>query len=81
MVQENVVTNICVWNGDINSWVPPADATMLVSETARSKVWVLNEEKTEYVLVESVGDVSVGFTYDGTFCITNEPKPTVNTGA
>jgi hypothetical protein len=52
---------------------------MLVSETALSKVWALNEEKTEYVLVESVGSVSLGFTYDGIFCITNEPKPTVPT--
>lgn len=75
MIQENVVTNICVWNGDVNSWQPPQSATMLIYNTTLTKIWALNEEKTDYVLVNSVGNADIGFTWDGTYCVTNQPKP------
>jgi hypothetical protein len=74
MIQENVVTNVCFWDGDTNTWQPPIDATMLVQETTLTKIWELNSEKTEYVLTDSVGTADIGFTYDGTYCITNAPK-------
>lgn len=75
MIQENVVTNVCVWDGDTETWQPPQDATMLVEETTPTKVWGLNQDQTEYVLVDSVGDAGVGFTWDGSFAITNQTKP------
>lgn len=76
MIQENVVTNICVWDGNTATWQPPQDATMLVQETTPTKIWDLVNQ--EYVLVDSVGDANIGFTYDGTYCITNESKPEVS---
>lgn len=75
MIQENVVTNICVWDGNANSWQPPLDATMLVKETTATKVWVINYSLKEYELIESVGDADIGFNWDGVFCNTNQPKP------
>ena len=78
MIQENVVTNICFWDGDTNTWQPPQDATMLVQETTPTKIWQLNSGKTDYVLVDSVGNADIGFTWDGTYCTTNEPKPEIN---
>jgi hypothetical protein len=75
MVQENIVTNLCVWDGDVNSWQPPSDATMLIAETTSTKVWGYSSDAKDYVLVDSMGDASIGFAYDGTYCITNEPKP------
>ncbi len=75
MIQENKVTNICVWDGNTDSWLPPSDATMLIQEETPTKVWGLNQEETEYVLVDSVGNACIGFTYDGSVCITNEEKP------
>ena len=81
MIQENIVTNICVWDGDVNSWQPPSDATMLIQATTPTKVWGLNQDETEYVLVDSMGDADIGFTYDGTACITNAPKPELPTPA
>ena len=75
MIENNVVTNICVWDGDVNSWQPPANAVMLLQETTISKVWSLNEEQTEYVLVDSIGYADIGFTYDDSVCITNQEKP------
>ena len=75
MIQENVVTNVCVWDGNTQTWQPPQDATMLVLETTLTKVWQLNEEKTDFVLTDSIGDASIGFTWDGEVAITNQPKP------
>ena len=79
MIQENIVTNICLWDGDVNTWTPPADATMLILATTPTKIWVLNAEKTEYVLTDSIGDANIGFTWDGTVATTNEPQPQVPT--
>jgi hypothetical protein len=77
MIEENVVTNILVWNGDTSQWTPPSTALMLVQATTLTKVWKLNTEKTDYELVDSVGDACIGFIYDGSVCITNEEKPVV----
>ena len=77
MIQENTITNVCLWNGDVNTWQPPANATMLIAETTPTKVWGLNQDKTDYVLVDSIGGAGIGFTYDGVSCITNEPKPKI----
>ena len=79
MIQENVVTNVCVWDGDVNTWQPPSDATMLVQATTPTKIWGLANQ--EYVLVDSVGDASVGFTWDGSVATTNQPKPELPTPA
>lgn len=75
MIQDNVVTNICFWNGDTSQWQPPQDATMLVQATTPTKIWQLNAEKTEYVLTESIGNADIGFTWDGSFATTNQPQP------
>lgn len=77
IIQENVVTNICLWDGNTQTWQPPQSALTLVADTTPAKIWELNAEKTDYVLVNSVGDAGIGFTWDGTYCVTNEPKPTV----
>lgn len=81
MIQENVVTNLCVWDGAVNSWQPPADATMLVAETTPTKIWGYDSEVKDYVLVDSIGNASIGFTWDGSVCTTNEPKPELPTPA
>jgi hypothetical protein len=72
---ENVVDNICVWDGNPNTWQPPEGYTMLVQATTPAMVWELNAEKTDYVLTEQIGMASIGFTWNGTVCTTNESKP------
>ena len=75
MIQENIVTNVCLWDGNVNTWQPPVDAIMLVLATTQTKVWGLNQDQTGYILVNSVSDADIGFTWDGTFAITNQPQP------
>jgi hypothetical protein len=79
MIQENIVTNVCVWDGNTQTWQPPQDAIMLVDATTPTKIWALNAEKTDYVLTDSIGNASIGFIWDGSFAITNEPKPEKST--
>jgi hypothetical protein len=78
IIQENVVTNTVLWDGNTETWQPPFDATMLVQATTPTKVWDLDTDTREYVLVDSVGNADIGFTWDGTYCTTNEPKPEIN---
>lgn len=77
IIELNVVTNTVDWDGNTQTWQPPQGSTTLVQATTPSKIWALNLEKTDYVLTETVGDAVIGFTWDGTYCITNQPKPTL----
>jgi hypothetical protein len=82
VVESSVVTNIVVWDGDTNTWQPPADATMLVQATTPAMVWeaVLTDGKiTGYQLVEQIGAGQIGFTWNGTVLTTNKPEPAVPT--
>jgi hypothetical protein len=75
-VESNVVTNIVVWDGDTNTWQPPADTTMLVQATTPAMVWELNSDKTAYVLTQLIGAGGIDFTWNGTVLTTNQPEPT-----
>ena len=77
IVEANIVTNNVVWDGDVNTWTPPTDSIQLIQATTPAMVWELNADKTDYVLTEQVGAGDIGFTWDGTVCITNQPKPTI----
>ena len=78
----NIVENICVWDGDVNTWQPPADTLMLVQATTPAMVWVSDEAiPPVWTLTEQMGAGALGFTWDGTNCITNEPKPSPQTSA
>ena len=76
VIENNVVSNVCVWDGDINTWTPPSDATMLIQADTNAMVWELNTDKTAYVLTEVLGAGAIGFTWDGSVLTTNEPQPT-----
>ena len=73
----NIVENTCVWDGNTQTWNPPANSLVLVQATTLAVVWVWNEELNDTELQEQLGQGGVGFTWDGTKCITNQPKPVV----
>jgi hypothetical protein len=75
VVENNTVTNIVVWDGNTQTWAPPADATMLVQATTPTKVWGLNPDGPGIILVNQIGGGQIGFTWDGSALTTNEPKP------
>lgn len=75
--ETNIVENTCVWDGNTQTWSPPANSLVLVQATTPAVVWVWNEELNDTELQEQLGQGGVGFTWDGTKCITNQPKPVV----
>jgi len=75
IIENSVVNNIILWDGDINTWQPPTGSIQLAQETTPAMVWVLNAEKTDYVLTQVMGVGDIGFTWDGSVCMTNQPKP------
>lgn len=77
LVENNIVTNSVIWDGDTNTWIPPADSIQLIQSTTPALTWELNAEKTDYVLVESIGSGTIGFTWDGSILTTNKPKPEI----
>ena len=82
VIENNVVTNDVVWDGDVNTWQPPANATMLMVNTTSAIIWepvIVDKQITDYVLTEVIGAGNIGFTWSGTVLTTNEPKPAVPT--
>jgi hypothetical protein len=71
----NVVDNVCVWDGNPDTWQPPAGYLMLVQATTMAVVWVWDNAIKDYVLSQQIGQGQIGFTWNGTECMTNEPKP------
>ena len=77
VVENNVVTNNVVWDGNTNTWQPPADATMLVQATTPALIWQSdNLTPPAWVLVEVMGAGDIGFTWNSTVLTTNRPEPT-----
>jgi hypothetical protein len=88
IVEQNIVTNIVVWDGDTTQWTPPVGSIALVQADTTSLVWKGTKVEVEpatipptytyiYSLNEEVGVGDIGFTWDGTYLITNQVQPTV----
>ena len=73
----NVVDNVCLWDGNPDTWQPPQNYTMLVQATTPAMVWEPNADNTDYVLTEQIGQGQIGFTWDESVLTTNEPKPEI----
>ena len=73
----NVCDNICVWDGNPDTWMPPADYLMLIQATTPTKIWQWDSANSEWILSDSIGNAEIGFTWDGTYLMTNQPMPPV----
>lgn len=72
--QTNVCGNVVLWDGNPDTWTPPPNYLMLAENTTPVKNWFWNSvEKIWELLVEGSG--SIGYTWDGTYLVTNEPEP------
>jgi hypothetical protein len=81
VVENNVVTNLVVWDGNTQTWTPPANAIMLVQATTPAMVWeatVVDGVITAWNLVEEMGAGAIGFTWNKTVLTTNQPQPIIS---
>lgn len=74
-IKTNIVNNTCVWDGDTQTWEPPPNTLMLLVSQTPAMIWVQNQDKTDWVLEETMGTGDIGFTWNGTVLTTNQPKP------
>lgn len=72
--QTNICENTCVWDGNTETWQPPAGYLMLIQATTPAKNWVWDEANKAWVL-EISGEGQIGYTWDGTYLTTNLPEP------
>jgi hypothetical protein len=80
IIENNIVTNVCIWDGDTSIWTPPAGSIALVQATTPAMIWqavIVDKVITDWVLEQVIGAGDIGFTWDGTDCITNQPKPKI----
>lgn len=78
VIQDGVVTNTVVWDGDTQFWTPPEDAIMLPQSSTPSMIWLpidVNTDIWEFSLQEVVGLGQIGFIWDGNNLTTNYPQP------
>ena len=76
-IENNIVTNVVMWDGDTSQWQPPTDATMLIQANISALIWeeVIVDKKIEYALTEVLGAGEIGFTWNGSVLTTNQPQP------
>jgi len=78
IIENNVVTNVCFWNGNTSTWTPPAGSIALVQATTPAMIWtpVIEDQKiVGWNLTEQLGVGDIGFTWDGSVLTTNQPQP------
>lgn len=73
IIEQNIVTNVCLWDGDTTKWTPPQGSIVLIQATTPAMLWDWNG--TEWVLIQVMGAGSIGFTWDGSVLTTNESQP------
>lgn len=77
IIENNVVTNNVVWDGNTETWQPPVNSVQVIDSTTPALVWILNADKSDWVLNEQMGAGDIGFTWNGSVLTTNEPKPPI----
>ena len=76
IIENNVVTNSVIWDGNTSTWMPPTDSIQLVQSTTPAMIWKSDDLLPPgWILGEVVGSGDIGFTWDGTVLTTNQPKP------
>lgn len=80
IIQNNVVTNDVVWDGNSETWTPPTDSIQLIQATTPALIWeavIVDKKITDFVLTKKLGQGGIGYTWDGTVLTTNQPKPEI----
>ena len=75
IIENNIVTNAIVCDGNTQTWIPPSDSIQLVQSTTPTMNWVWNVDEKNWAIEQQIGTGAVGFTWDGTNLTTNLPEP------
>jgi len=75
-ITSNVCDNLVLWDGDSQTWAVPETHLALPQNTTPSKVWVYDDADKVWLLSSTVGEGQIGFTWDGSSLVTDQPMPT-----
>jgi hypothetical protein len=84
IIENNVVTNVVMWDGNLSTWTPPTGSIQVVQDTIPVLLWFAVYEEdpvtkkqvfVEWTLTQQPGIADVGYTWNGTQCVTNQPMP------
>jgi hypothetical protein len=77
IIENNIVTNTVTWDGNVQTWTPPAGSIQLIQATTPAMVWeqVIDSKPPTWALTEVLGAGDIGFTWNGTVLTTNKPEP------
>lgn len=70
----NICDNVTVWDGNPDTWTPPAIYLMLPQNSTPAKNWIWDDVNKIWVL-ETQGVGGIGYTWDGVYLVTPEPQP------
>jgi hypothetical protein len=79
IIENNVVTNSIMWDGDVQNWTPPTNSILVVQSETQAMVWVADASIKDFKLEQRLGAGRIGYTWDGNILTTNEPKPVLPT--
>jgi hypothetical protein len=71
-----IVINAVEWDGNTETWTPPANSTMLVQAETLALTWVWDNTNKVWLETEVLGAGNIGFTWNGSILITNQSDPT-----
>ena len=71
----NYCENVVNWDGDVNNWSPPSGTIALLQAETPSRDWSFDANSNTYILVDSIGRGSIGWTWNGKILVTNRPQP------
>lgn len=82
IIENNIVTNNVVWDGDTTKWTPPEGSIQLVTSEVLAKYWYLDYDLTpmDWVLKEDLGFGQIGDVWDGSILTPPNPKPPMPEG-
>jgi hypothetical protein len=72
--QTNLVDNLVMWDGNVNSWNPPSEYLMLPVATTMAYDWFWSDVLQDWELQENMGGANIGDTWNGSACITSATK-------
>lgn len=74
--QTSKVDNLVEWDGNLETWQPPETHEAIFTADKVTIDWVWNPEINDYEQVQTVGNVQMGETWDGTkFVEVDKPAP------
>lgn len=74
-----ICENICVWDGNVETWNPGENYIALPLANTISMEWSWDYSTNTWIMIDSPGQGKIGYIWNGEKLVTNLPSPTSNT--